>query len=543
MDADGGSERWGGDIDFNEWSSTEPAGDGPRWESTPPSRWTGKRIGWVIGGALIATLLGVGGVLGVLALIGDDSAPGDTVSPGASGDPSVASDAPPAVAPDDLEWFAIDGTLGFVQRIATASDGSVYALSTAPGAGFDVWPPVRAIYHTVDGEAWDFAILAEDISGSDMAISGDTIYLIGTAPGLGGFGDPPVVVINSSNDGGATWEQQSLPTVATPPEVPTEGWTDTSMHVAASSNGLVAVVQTNFWIDYWSLVPQEFLTEFNDIVATETGVDIVDYSIFNQLEEECAAAGGFGDEFGEEAAEDMPEPCRQLMEGDLEPEVVNSLTWEDLGVDGGQPSFSEIFVSPDGVVWEAVDSPLDPTQRLGGLFSTGRGYIATQWGRFGGNNLWISDDGRTWEPAEGFPALDWVAAAGSVGGHDVVLGSQLGKAVALWSDGAGSWESVDIAAQVEEVPGGQNTWLSAGAVGPLGVVAVIQSEGEGGPGTPGLLHGTARDEWSWIPLGDLVGQGWGYSDWVAVGTDYVLARYVEEGRQGPINLQLIGTEK
>lgn len=552
MDADGGSERWGGDIDFNEWSPAEPTtGDGPRWEPTPPSRWSGRRIGWIVGGALAATLIGVGGVLGLLALVGGDEDPGGSIASGPTtqdgGTAAVGgggADAPPPADPASLEWYAVDGTLGFVERIALAPDGTMYALSTAPGRGLNVWPPPKAIYQSVDGEAWDFAVLADDISGADMALLGDTIYLIGTAPSIGGgFDEVPVIVVNSSTDGGVSWDQQSLPTVAAPPAVPTDGWTDTSMHIAASSGGMVAVVQTNFWIDYWSLVPQELLNEFNDVVATETGVDIVDYSIFNQLEEECAAAGGFGggsgDGFGEE--EEVPEPCRRLMEGDVEPAVVESLTWEDLGVEGGQPSFSEIFVSSDGAQWEAIESPFDPTERLAQLYSTGSGYIAAQWGRFGGNRIWLSPDGRTWEKAADFPALDWVAAAGSVGGDAVVLGSSQGQPVAVWADGP-DWETLNISSQLEELPVGRQMWLSAGAVGPMGVVAILHSEGEGvGPAGPTLLHGTAPDMWNQIPLDGLVGQGFGYSDWAVVGPSQILARYVESGPQGEINLQLIGT--
>jgi hypothetical protein len=537
MDSDGGFERWGGDIDFNDWSPPTQAqvDEGPRWEPTPPSRWGARRIALVLGGALVATLIGVGGVLAVVNLAGgDDPEAGAGDAQGALG---PDADAPIVALPADLEWYAVDGTLGFVNRIAGASDGSFYALSTAPGRNFD-WPPTQAIYHTVDGEAWDFAILADDIGSSDMAVLGDTLYLIGTAPGFGGSGDAPAVVVSASSDAGVTWDQQSLPIEAQPPVGAGDvGWTESSMHVAASSSGLVAVVQTNFWVDFRRLVPPEALGDGSDVQPTETGVNVIDYSLFEQLQRECDEAGGFRDDLD---VEEMPEPCRQLFTGDIEGAVVATFTWEELGLEGGQPVFSEVFFSEDGETWEPVASPFRAGRTLASLHATSQGFIGTQWGDVGGHEVWVSPDGRTWEAAEGLPAFDWIVGAGTVGGRDVILGSALGHAVAAWSDGFGAWQEVDVATAIDAPIAGQ-TWMSAGAVGPLGVVAVLQSDGgAGNAGGPGLIHGTGPEDWAWVPLDGLISQQFGFSDWVAVGRDQILARFVESGAQQPVNLQLIG---
>ena len=539
MESDGGFERWGGDIDFNNWTPDRPNAtqESPQWEPTPPPRWGVRRIALTIAAALVATLVGVGGVLAIVNVVGDD-APTDTVdADGVVAGGDVGADAPPVAVPADLEWYAVDGTVGFVNRIAAAGDGSFYALSTAPGRAFD-WPPAQAIYHTVDGEAWDFAILADDIGSADMAVLGDTLYHIGTAPGFGGFGEPPGVVISASTDAGLSWSQTSLPLEAQPPVGGGDvGWTETSMHVASSASGLVAVVQTNFWIDFRQLVPVEALDDAYDVQPTETGVNVIDYSIYGQLEQECEAAGGFREDV---AVEEMPEPCRQLFTGDVEAAVVATFTWQELGLEDGQPVFSEVFFSEDGETWEPVDSPFDAGRTLASLHATSRGFIASQWGEVGGHRVWVSPDGRTWESADDLPPFEWIVAAGTVGGRDVILGSAAARGVAVWSDGEGGWTEIDLATAVDAPVAGQ-TWLSAGAVGPLGVVAVFQTEGRAGDVTgPGLLHGAGPEDWNWVSLEGLIGQQVGFSDWVAVGREQVLARFVESGAQQPVNLQLIG---
>jgi hypothetical protein len=380
-------------------------------------------------------------------------------------------------------------------------------------------------------------VLADDIGGSDMAIRGDTIYLIGTAPGFGEFGEPPVVVINRSDDGGFTWDQVPLPTVAAPPPQAFDGgWTETSLHVASSGPGLVAVVQTNFWIDFWQLVPKEILVGEVDVRPTADGVEVIDYSIMFELEQECEAAGGFGD--GTIDVDELPEPCAKLMTGDVEESIVATLTWEELGIDGGQPVFSEVFVSADGAEWEAVESPFTAGRTLASLYATAHGFVASQWGDVGGNRVYYSEDGRTWEETS-LAGFEWIVSAGSVGGSDVVLGNARGGVVVAWNDGAGGWTEVDLSGEVADAAG--SSWISAGAVGPLGVVALIESEGEGiQPQSPTLLHGTGPDDWEAVPLDTLAGGGWGYSDWAAVGAEQVLMRYVQSGQGQDVNLQLVG---
>jgi hypothetical protein len=534
MDEGGGFERWGGDVDFNDLAAGGPdASESPQWEPTPPPRWSGRRIGLIVAGAVLATVAGVGGVLGVMRLVRSDETGSVTGDPAATSETSGDV----VVLPSELDWYAVDGTLGFARRVASAPDGAFYALSTAPGPAID-WPPPQAIYSSVDGENWDFVVLADDIGGKDMAIRGDTVYLIGTAPGFGGFGEPPVVVINSSRDGGSSWDQVPLPTAAVPPPNAGDvGWTEISMHIASSTAGVVAVVQTNFWIDFWQLVPEEILVGEVDVRPTEEGVRVIDYSIVFQLEQQCEAEGGFPE--GDADLETVPESCRKLMTGDIEESVVATLTWEELGLEDGQPVFSEVFYSVDGQAWEAVESPFAAGQLLASLHATADGFVASQWSEVGGNTIWYSPDGRTWEDTS-LAGFEWIVAAGSVQGQDVILGNARGRAVVAWADGSGGWTEVDLSNEVVGIDG--SSWIGAGAVGPLGVIALLNSEGADGvqPSRPMLLHGTSLDEWNTIPLDTLTGGGWGYSDWAAVGREQVLVRYVEGGGPRDVNLQLVG---
>ncbi len=482
-------------------------------------------------GTLAAVLVGGLGVFGLLSLVDDDGTtePRDA-APGTTGQVAeVAAD------PVELEWHAIPGTLGFSERLFASADGTFYALSTAPGRNA-TWPAPRALYTSVDGENWDANVLADDVTASDMAVRNGIAYLIGTAPSFNAVDGQQDAMISTSGDGGLSWKSTVLPLPAATVPGGVDAWTHTTMKIAASEAAVVAIVQRVTEFDYWSLVPQGLLEVGNrGVEPTATGVDIVDYQIFEDMQRACEEAGG-NFEFEEGDAADMPEPCRLLMEGELRPSVIGSFTWEELGLpEGVAPTTSQVFVSSDGVEFDQVDGPFAAGQ-LSALHSFGNGFLASEWDFQGRMTMWESPDGRVWERFDDV-AFDWVAAAGTFAGDRVLIGGNRGGPAIAWETADG-WVDVDLDAAVG-LP--RQGWINAAAVGPLGVVAVINSFDElRETESVSVLHGSAPDDWELIEMDDIVG-GQGFTDWVVVGPDHVLLRYVQfDGGQRPGNLQVIG---
>ena len=527
--------------------SLEPQDESPMWESDIEEREAKRKKMFVFGGTAAGVLVGfVGLYFGLSAIAGgltDDPTPTTPNREAIGGGVDLPAAPPPdpvIVNPievaSDLDWYAIDSPLGFSQRILASNAGNFYALSTVPGNNFD-WPIPKAIYKSTDGENWDIIDLDRNMGTSDMALRGETIYLIGTSPANQGFQEAPEIIVSSSNDDGISWEQTLIPTEAAPPGGAPIEWANVNMKIGASSKGVLAAVNSQFFLDYRALMPAEFVGNSLSYTAVEEGVAVVDHEILDRMymacEGEMEAAGG---DF-----EQMSPECRQLFEGGDEVGAIGVVTWEELGLpDGGSPFFSEVFLSVDGVNFEKVQSPLNASGDLNTLHASDGGFVIVEWNR-GGQRIWFSEDGREWDESP-VADFDWITNIGSVEGKTVILGQGRDSSMAAWQNDAGGWDLVDFNA----VLGGgiDNRWLSSGAVGPLGVAAVFQTFDErAGREFIQVAVGTSPDTWSVIDLDAIVGgigEG-GYSDWVAVGADQIILRYEIFSRFGePRSLQVIG---
>lgn len=526
--------------------SFEHREDDPMWESDVEEREARKRKLIVFGGSAAAVLVGFVGLYALLSWV----AGGLTDTPDTTGQRSQTEivapdettvDAPPPVevadvaTADELDWYAVEAPLGFAERVFADGD-TFYALSTIPGQVVN-WPAPKAIYTSNDGENWDLISLDNALYPTDMAMSRGSIYLIGTAPDSGGFDEPAQIEVASSADGGETWLETLLPTVATPPAGAPIEWSNVTTRIGANQNAVVAAVQSQFFLDYRMMVPTEFIGDNYGYNPTADGVDVVDYMLLDQAysacEQEMGAAGGDDTQVSDE--------CRALFNGDQSIGAIGSVTWEEMGLeDGSPPVFAEMFVSTDGTNFEAVDSPFAPGSELQTFHTSESGFYAVEWNQ-GRQVLWASADGRTWDTAEGIQGFDWITSLGTIGGRTVVVGQSGQTAQAAWENDSGDWDTVDLN-EVLGAPAGQaERYLSAAGVGPLGVVAVFQSYDERiGREFTDILMGTGPDTWSIVPVEEITGLSGGYSDWVVVGPTSVLLHYQVYNQFGQRNLQVIG---
>jgi hypothetical protein len=463
----------------------------PRWESDVEEREARRRKMFVFGSAAVAVLFGFVGLYAGLSWIAgsltDDPTPEDQgVGPRGGGVAVAPEPADPAidVAPaqiataDELDWYAIEAPLGHSERLFATASGAFYALSTVPGQNVN-WPPPKAIYKSGDGENWEIIPLDNDNSANDMAADRGSLYLIGTAPGTGNSDEPAQIVVSASQDEGENWSTTLLPTVAAPPGGAPIEWTNLTTTIAASDEAVVAVVQSQFFLDYRQIVPTEFAGEYGYSPRAE-GVDVIDHRLLDQMymncEREMEAAGG--DFSG------VSEDCRRLFEeGDESFGSIAFITWEEMGLpEGGEPVFSEMFVTTDGITFEAVESPFTAGSEVSGLFGLPDGFLGVESDR-GRTVVWRSDDGRTWEQAAGMPDFGWVTNAGAFGDRAVVMGqAPQGDSMVAWSS----------------------------------------------------------EDWSLIPIDEITGMSGGYSNWVAVGNDRILVRYDVYTEFRPLSLQVMG---
>ncbi len=518
---------------------------GPTWHSDVDAREAKRRKMLVFGGAAVAVLVGFVGLYAALSWIAGSLTSDPTIpSPraDAAAPPEAAGPAPtvviaePVEAAADLDWYAIEAPLGFASRLFATEAGTFYALSTVPGQAIN-WPVPNAIYKSADGENWDIISLDNTISATDMAASGGSLYLIGTGPSNRDIDEAPEVMVSTSTDDGNSWTETLLPTVAAPPGGAPIQWANVNMRIGATPDAVVATVHSQYFLDYSRMVPAEFAGGEFGYQPTADGVEVIDHRIMEEMYMECERELGAG--LGEEDA--ISAECQALFNGDQSAGSIGFVTWGEMGLaDGTEPVFSELFVSADGIEFEAVDSPFAPGTDIQGLFATDEGFIAVEW-QAGRQSIWTSADGVTWARDDTLQQFDWIANAGSFQGRRIIVGQGANGALAAWEDESGGWEMVDFNAILGAMPANAGRWLSSSGIGPMGIVAVFQSFDERTERDfTEVVLGTAPDTWSIVPLQDVTGMAGGYSDWVTVGTDEILIRYQVFGRNRPINLQVIG---
>ena len=496
----------------------------------------------MVGGSIAAVVIGVLGTVAIAGALRDrtSDAPAD----------AVASNEPTGAALTDLDWYAVQGTVGPVRSMHAAADGTVYALSTMPG-GRNIGPPEPAIYASGDGADWDVLPIAPDIYAGDMAVRGDHLYLIGTAPANAALGGDVAVNISATDDFGRSWEITELPIEAKPPDGLAVHWYHADTEIAAGAGGVLAVVATSFEVDLRSLVPADLVGPGRDVVPSPTGVDIIDFQLVEEMFMRCegfdiaevepgvpvttVAPGALPDNPDGEPAEI---DCQALLEQGEMAGVVDSLTWDELGLDASQqPRFTEAFFSVDGTTFEPVDVDFSPGQPLAGLYAAGDRFFAAEQNGV----LWESPDGRSWSQVDDVPAMTWVQSIQAVGDDVVLIGDARNRPVVAWA-ADGSWNTADLDPLLDEYGLGQERWVSAAGAGALGAVLVVQSWSEGAIGPESVIVvGRSPDEWDILPVEGLLPDGNEmFASWVFVGDESVLVSYTGFDGRGSQAVQLVG---
>jgi hypothetical protein len=428
------------------------------------------------------------------------------------------------LSPAEEGEFAVSATAGALRRgetgvvwrhgnssnaldraTAQALGGTLYAVSTAPGA---VDPSSQAqapkvLYRSTDGVDWS---PVEPTGGAsflaDLSVQGDRLYAVGTttASVVSTTGRPVAdLSVHLTDDGARTWQRVPLAVdlagIAAKSTMVQVG----SMSIAAGDQGVVAVAGVTAQLDLAKVLPAG-VSAANGWAMSEVGVDLLGTG------SSCPAGTSVSPERGMPATTLSPGtaavpaqvgvfPCYRpdgtqvLVTAQAARGVERSFTWAELGVAGdllqAVRATPMAFWSPDGVTFERVDAPLGGLGQVH-VAATAEGFaMVAQESPAGGFKAVVlrSADGRRWSRAGQTPDRFHVAAAGHVEGRLAVLGGGPdGPGVALLDGGA--WRTGNLADVIEPpVKDKASTSLIGGAVGPLGMVAVV-AVGTGRPAPP-----------------------------------------------------------
>ena len=177
----------------------------------------------------------------------------------------------PATGPLDLTWQHVDDGLSNMRTMTQDDDGTVYALSTAPGTdagGMVPGPYPRGLYRLEDDGSWTPMPLEGDPSNAeDLAVSGGTLYTISTGPAADGG---TKATLASSSDEGASWDPQDFDLPA-PPSDDVEWVPMSSLTLESTASTTLAIVSTSWFPTRESLFPELAATPNAAVEQTDEG--------------------------------------------------------------------------------------------------------------------------------------------------------------------------------------------------------------------------------------------------------------------------------
>lgn len=379
-------------------------------------------------------------------------------------DAVAAADARLSVQQASLNWEAANATLGWTQQSVTA-DGTLYVLSTAPGARWENFPNGNipdAIYTSADGIEW----AANPVGGSWVSSIGAAdglLYAVGTAPGAEeGATDLRVGV---SSDRGKTFTDTQIP-------VESDGKASVNAHVMATGGGVLVTATSHTFFDPLSLLPPDALDESAETVVVDDGVAVVGMDRLEEMEAAC---------FGQD-----PDRCEEFV-GEA-----GFFSWDELGVESENVRSGETFThsaywSSDGRGFEKVAYPFGDGF-IDQIFSVSDQAVVSVGGE--GTRLFASEDAREWRQLPDVPPVGWVTAMGEVAGEVVMVAqTPQGESASVFSapDLSGPWEELAIQ-ELLDLPRGEDifVWTSAATVGESGVAIhlLVEHASEGGAANP-----------------------------------------------------------
>ncbi len=383
--------------------------------------------------------------------------------------------------------------LGYVST--QTAGNSLYALSTAPGpaAPSSGGQTPKVLYRSGDGLDWTpVGSSSGDPFLADLSARADRLYAVGTgtASVLTTSGRPVAdVAVSLSDDSARTWRRTMLGIDLAAIAAKATNVAVGSLGIAAGTHGVVAVVGITAQLDLAKVLPAGVEAP-NGWAPTDTGIDILGAS------DPCPA--GTGPRPGMPAPPTTLRPVAVGGPGQLNNAVCyrpdgsavsvtpqqgrgvdRSFTWAALGVGGdllrAVQATPMAFWSADGVSFERVDAPLAHLSSLR-VTAVGDGFaIAAQRSAAGSSSAVVlgSVDGRKWSTDSAPIGLQQVSALGQAAGHIALVGGGAEPSVAIL-DG-GTWRTGRLADVMDPaVLDKASLSLTAAAIGPLGVVAVMR---------------------------------------------------------------------
>lgn len=491
----------------------------------------------VAAGATVALALLAVGVVPQLA-DGDDG----------GGDPVTASVADaegaglPLTGPLTFDWRSAADGLSHVTSSFQADDGTVYALSTGPGARYEDHPDGNhplALYRLDGDGTWQPVLLDGDRPRAvDATSAGGLLYAISTAPdGEGGYGP----VLSSSADGGDTWSTDDIGAVAPPSDaVP---WLKSStMAIESDGQTTLAVVSTSFRPNQEEVFPQLkepgaytrlqavpqadgfALVESPPAMAptamapTAAGSDMAAAASAAEAERRAVIAGT-----PSTTAVDATDPptttgpagARDTSDVPALPggTVVELVPWADLGVSGIEALGAQHQVfRHTGEAWAPVEPTGLPVDVFGlDLTVSGGRFVAAGHSLLGGGTTaYTSADGASWAPVSAPEAQ--VIGVGSA----LVSLPYDGTVAHVSPDGGATWSEIDLAAFGVR-PGSLVAGVDAG---PLGLALLVAPVGTGSSAQ--LVVSGDLVDWTVTPIEDVVGRADLLGTTVVVGADRIV---------------------
>jgi hypothetical protein len=452
----------------------------------------------------------------------------------------------PSAAASTYDWSVVTPKVGLgygsLAQGAQTADGTVYSISTSPGAQGSSATPAPALYRSSDGAEWVQRSLPSGLRTYGLAAAGDTLYGIGTAPSGG-------IVLAASQDGAGSWSTAAqLPDdlLQLRQRHPDQIQLSVPQVAALDASHLVVTMVAATNLDLTKLGHPEYGLEGYRWTWDAQGV-----SVFEQPKSQCDVASG-----APEAVDAAAAGCRAVAAGakQVSEEPVASFTYDELGVSdevrdhvGGTPY---VYVSDDaGTTFRRTDLPAGalPESAEGVLdlrpLATPDGFRLFASGYDGQTSRGVvlrSGDGATWTPSGSFPG--GVSDIGVVGGHAAAsVWDAQGTTIEI--EGPDGWTTVDVSRLID-APEGTEAYLSTAAFGPLGLAAVVGIADEEGPAHEYVVHSADGAAFQVVDVSEHVRTG-GMVAGLVVTPDAIAARIItptdDDPRTPPTQQVLVGT--
>lgn len=456
-----------------------------------------------------------------------------------TGDPGEAdlATAPEGIVVDEsltFDWTTTNDGLSMVSSHA-AGDAGLYALSTAAGTRDEDYPDgdaPRAMYRLTEEGSWTpIPFEGEDPNVGAVSERAGTLYALST--GTATISDPARPVGSISTDGGQSWASVPLEE-ATPPSDDVAWTVHYTLDITSTSEHTLAIVSAVIGLPYEDLFPElydensdgEFHTQI-----TDAGVDLVRADGDAQgderrLAEEAGADGG--------TIAPSPDPEASAADGD----VVRTVTWSDLGVNGPQDLVSQrrAYLA-DGDDWRPVDAPIEGGAS-GGIVqvdAVSDAFLLTVTDFApvdqASHAAYRSLDGQDWVPVGVPTSTD--GSGELLAGEDALLHLGYGpdgQELQVSRDLGATWVPLDLRSLDPALSGFSDQHFVIGGAGPLGVALMIAEPEQ--DSRRFLLFSKDLERWSVSNLAEIVPNR-AYFERPLVGTDrIVLPGHTGDGEKG-----------